>query len=140
MNRWLINRVREQTGVGVRRASEALCASNWDVTVAVAAIQQDTVARPARHSAVFTYNHNNRIAATVVLGCQTDFLARTPEFRQLGHDLAQQVVGTNPSSIEELLAQEVLRQPGGTVQEALAAFSTRTGEDVAILWFDRVEA
>jgi translation elongation factor EF-Ts len=93
----------------------------------------------APHRAVFTYNHNNRIAATLVLGCQTDFLANTPEFRQLGRDLAQQVVGTDPSSIEELLAQEVLQQPGTSVGELLARLSTRSRETVTVLWFDRVE-
>ena len=53
---------------------------------------------------------NQRIGAMVVLSCETDFVARTGEFA-LGLELAMQVAAMAPTSNEELLEQEYIRDP-----------------------------
>ena len=63
-------------------------------------------------------HHNGRIAALVSLSCETDFVARTREFKDLAHLLARQVAATNPANRGELLAQPNILD-GTPISEAI---------------------
>jgi elongation factor Ts len=55
--------------------------------------------RAATQGLVEAYVHMGRVAALVELNCETDFVARMPEFRELAHDLAMQVVAARPQYV-----------------------------------------
>lgn len=116
----LIQQLREQTGAGIMVAKKALEETNSDVEKAidlmkkqgqkVASKKQD---RATKEGIVGSYVHtNNKVAAMVALACESDFVANTDDFKELAHDLAMQVVATNPTYIspEEVPANVIAKE------------------------------
>lgn len=115
-----IQKLREQTGVGMMDAKKALTAANGDMTTAIEALRKKgrkiAVAKSARavkEGAVGTYLHTNgKIAALVAVACETDFVARTDAFQTLTKDLAMHVAAMNPAYLKpadvpaEIVAKE----------------------------------
>ncbi|MBC7261742.1 MAG: elongation factor Ts, partial [Chloroflexi bacterium] len=67
--------------------------------------------RVAKEGLVESYVHMGKIGALVELNCETDFVARLPEFKQLAHDLAMQVVAARPQYLKpEDIPPEVLEE------------------------------
>ena len=90
-----------------------------------------------------------RIGAMIELNCETDFVARTDDFKTLAREIAMQVAATNPSRIsakEEssdgdvpLLDQPYIRDSSKTVQELLNETIARVRENIVIRRFARFE-
>lgn len=103
-----IQKLREQTGVGMMDAKKALTAAEGDMTAAVEALRkkgQKIAAsksdRAVKEGAVGTYVHSNgKIAALVAVACETDFVARTDAFQELIKDLAMHVAAMNPAYLK----------------------------------------
>lgn len=101
----LIKQLRERTGAGMMDCKEALEESRGDFAKAEEILRkkgQKIVAsksqRVIKAGTIGTYLHSNeKIAALVEVGCETDFVSRNAEFKELAHDLAMQVAATNPS-------------------------------------------
>jgi elongation factor Ts len=137
-----INKVRELSGAGVMDAKRSLEANQWDVAKAVAAVHAEDKDRPMKplgYRAVFSYNHNRKVLGSVVLSCQTDFVGGNELFVNLGHDLAQHVVGMDPAGVEEMLRQDHVRHAGQTVADLIALVSQQTGEAVALERIHRID-
>lgn len=100
----LVRELREQTGAGVVEAKRALTEARGDLEAAARLLRAKGLTRAAGKAGrqtgegmVATYVHpNGRLAATVALACETDFVARTAEFRALAKDLAMQVAAMDP--------------------------------------------
>lgn len=105
-----------------------------NMTEAAALLKQQGLAkaekksgRAASQGVVEPYIHGGgRIGAIVEVNCETDFVARTPDFRELAHDLAMQVAATSPRyvSSDDVPAEawpELEREHGGREQAAAAA-------------------
>ncbi|MBC7231881.1 MAG: translation elongation factor Ts [Chloroflexi bacterium] len=99
----MIKELRELTGAGVLDCKKALESANGDMSRAQEILREKGLAiaakkadRVAREGLVESYVHMGKIGALVELNCETDFVARLPEFRQLAHDLAMQVVAARP--------------------------------------------
>src|SRR5262249_22512745 len=94
-----IKELRELTGAGVMDCKRALEASNGNIANAVAYLTQQGIAmaekragREASQGVVESYIHaGGRMGALVEINCETDFVARTDEFRKLAHEIAMQV-------------------------------------------------
>lgn len=102
-----IKRLRELTGVGITDAKKALQESGGDFDKALEAMRVKGLAkadskseREARAGLIETYTHSGRIGVVVELNCETDFVAKTDEFKTLAHDLAMQVAATNPRYLD----------------------------------------
>ena len=103
----LVKQLRERTGAGVMECKRALEESGGDIEKAVAILRQQGLSkadkksgRDARQGIVDTYIHTGgRIAAMVELNCETDFVARTDDFKQLARELAMQVAAMRPTYI-----------------------------------------
>lgn len=99
-----VKELRQATGAGVVEAKRALDEANGDITAATKLLKQRGLNRAAgkagrdtREGIVATYAHSNgKLVASVALACETDFVARTPEFQELGKELAMQVAAMNP--------------------------------------------
>jgi elongation factor Ts len=103
---------------------------------------------------VEAYIHTGgRVGALVELGCETDFVARTPEFRELAHNLAMQVAAMAPQYVDQSQVQEgdsrppaqtaLLHQPfikdnSRTVSEIVQELAAKVGENVKVLRFTRL--
>jgi elongation factor Ts len=102
-----VKKLREQTGAGWMDCKEALQNCKGDVEQAVAWLRKKGLAsaqrkagRAATEGAVAHYIHaGNKIGVLVEVNCETDFVARTEEFKQLCHDLAMQIAAASPRFI-----------------------------------------
>jgi len=99
-----VKQLREITGAGILDCQQALSQAKGDLDKALdllrkkgQKIAQNKAARSANEGIIESYIHSNsKIGVLVELVCETDFVARSEEFKQLGHDIAMQVAATNP--------------------------------------------
>jgi elongation factor Ts len=142
-----IKQLREDTGAGMMDCKRALDEANGDYEKAKEIVFQRGLAKAEKKSDretkigyIASYVHtNNQVAALVEILCETDFVARNDEFQGMAKDVAMQVVAMNPESVEELLAQETLKNPSITVEELVKSISGKIGEKFVINRFIRYE-
>lgn len=111
-----IKALREKTGAGVVEVKKALDEADGDETRAVEILrkrgQEKALKRgdrEAHEGIIATYIHsNNRIGALVKLFCETDFVARNEEFRDLGRDIAMHVAALTPQYVKPTDVPEAL--------------------------------
>lgn len=101
-----IKKLKELTGVGLTDAKAALSESNGDFDKALEAMRKKGLTkaekrgeREAREGLVDSYVHSGRIGVLVEVNCETDFVARTDDFKNLVHDIALHVSATAPEYI-----------------------------------------
>lgn len=100
----LVKELRESTGAGIMDCKRALQESDGNIEKASAYLKQQGLARADKKSGraalqglVEPYIHaGGRIGALVEINCETDFVARTPDFRSLAHDVAMQIAAMSP--------------------------------------------
>jgi elongation factor Ts len=101
-----IKRLRELTGVGITDAKAALVDAGGDFDKALAAMRKKGLTkaekrgeREARAGLIGTYSHDGRIGVLVEVNCETDFVAKTDEFKDLVKDLAMHIAASNPEFV-----------------------------------------
>ena len=111
--------LRDKTGAGMMDCKRALEESNGDIELATenlrkkgAAVAAKRAEREANQGVVEAYIHaGGRIGAMVELNCETDFVAKTPEFKQLAHDIAMQIAAMSPLFVgKEDVDQQTLQK------------------------------
>jgi elongation factor Ts len=112
-----VKRLREETGAGVLDCHKALKKYQGDFEQAAEYLKEKGLAaaakredREATEGIVETYSHpGNRVGVMVEVNCETDFVARTPQFQEFVHDLALHVAAMSPTylSVEDI-PQDVL--------------------------------
>jgi len=112
----LIRKLKELSGVGLTDAKNALVEAKGDFDKALEAMRKKGLTkaekrgdRETREGVVDSYVHDGRIAAIVEMNCETSFVAKTDEFKQLAHYMAMQVASMNPMyvSMNDIPAKEV---------------------------------
>jgi len=121
--------LREQTGAGVLDCKKALDSHNGDVEKAAEWLREKGLAsaakrasREAHDGVIEAYAHlGGRMAVLVEVNCETDFVARTPEFKTLAHDLALQIASAAPQYVkkEDVPADVVAARKEQYKQEAI---------------------
>jgi elongation factor Ts len=110
-----VKKLKELSGVGLTDAKRALEEANGDFDKALAEMRKKGLTkaekrteREASQGIVDSYVHGGRIGVLVEVNCETDFVARTDDFKNLVHDLAMHVAATNPRfiSVEDVSAEE----------------------------------
>ena len=103
-----IKKLKELSGVGLTDAKNALVEAKGDFDKALEAMRKKGLTkaekrgdRETREGLVDAYVHDGRIAAIVELNCETSFVAKTDEFKDLAHKLAMQVASMNPLYVSE---------------------------------------
>ena len=142
-----IKRLREETGASIGEIRSALAESRGDMGRArellskkLGAMAEKKAGREVRSGVVDAYIHSNgKIGALIEFQCETDFVARNPEFRKLAHDLAMHIAAMAPAHGEELALQDSIHQPGKTVGEIIREAIGRFGENIKIGNFVRFE-
>ena len=158
----MVKELRDRTGAGIMDTKRALDAAGGVMEVAEKALAEKGLAtamkkggRETSEGVIQSYVHTgNRIGAMVELNCETDFVARTPEFNELARDLAMQVAAMSPIHIERdmvpedagdvpteevLTEQQYIKDPGKTVSELVTEMIARVGENVRIRRIARFE-
>lgn len=110
-----IKRLKALTGVGLTDAKAALTEADGDFDKALEAMRKKGLTkaekkgeREAREGLVDTYVHSGRIGVVVEVNCETDFVARTDDFKAFVHDVAMHIAAANPEyvSVENVPAAE----------------------------------
>jgi elongation factor Ts len=113
----LVKKLRDKTGAGMMDCKIALTETNCDMELAIehlrkkgAAVAAKRADRETNQGVVEAYIHaGGRIGAMVELNCETDFVAKTPGFKQLAHDIAMQVAAMTPQYVSrEQIPQRVI--------------------------------
>lgn len=122
--------LREKTGAGVVDAKKALDEAEGDEAKAIEILRkrgQDKAlkksGREASEGVIVSYVHsNNRVGALVKLLCETDFVARNEEFRELGRDIAMHIVALSPQCVKpEEISEKLLEKEKEIWQQQLAS-------------------
>jgi elongation factor Ts len=157
-----VKELRERTGAGVIDCKKALLEANGDIEKATEILNQHGLAlarkkanRTADQGIIEAYVHpGGRIAAMVEVNCETDFVARTDEFKELAHNLTLQIAAMSPQYISPediqseadtdpqiacLLLQPYIKDPNKTVQDIITETIAKVGENIKVRRFTRFE-
>ena len=166
-----IKTLREKTGASVGDVRSALEAAGGDEAKAREILKQKGLEAAAKRKdrattlgRVESYvHHDGRVGAIVEVNCETDFVARVPEFQQFCRDVAMQVASMGPACVSKeqlsearvgdakavgqtvdqlareacLLEQPFIKDQGQTIGQYLTSLIAKTGENIAIRRFKR---
>lgn len=112
----MIKDLREKTGAGMMDCKKALTESNGDFEKAIDILRQKGLAsalkkagRKASEGLIEAYIHMGKIGTLVEINCETDFVARTDDFKELAKDIAMHIAATNPQYLSrEDVPQEII--------------------------------
>ncbi len=150
-----IKQLRDKTGAGIMDSKRALEAADGDMDKAAAALMEKGLAsaakragRDASEGVIEAYIHTgSRVGSLVELNCETDFVARTSEFKALARDLAMQVAAMNPKYVDRegvpedageisedeiLLDQMYIRDGSVRVSDLVKEMISKVGENVKV--------
>lgn len=159
-----IKELRDQCGAGIMECRNALVNANGDMEKAIEALKEQGCLKAAKKAErettqglIEAYVHiGGRIGAMVELNCETDFVARTDEFKELAHNLAMQVAAMCPQFISQeeippeqktdvevetecLLQQAYIKDPTITVHDVIIQTIAKVGENIKVKRFVRFE-
>lgn len=139
-----VKQLREATGAGVLECRKALLAASGDLERAKSLLAEGSSARAEKRAErevkaglVASYVHNDRIGVLVELHSETDFVARSDPFRKLASELTLQIAATEAETVENLLAEPYVRDPGTTVGDLVKNTISLTGENIKVARFCR---
>ena len=120
--------LREKTGAGMMSCKEALESANGDMEKAFdylrkkgMASAQKRAAKSVKAGIVYAYLHMETVGAMVEVNCETDFVAKTDDFKELVKDVAMQVAAMNPKYVKrEDIPAEVLEREKAIYREEVA--------------------
>jgi elongation factor Ts len=99
----MVKNLRERTGAGMMECKKALTESNGDFERAIDVLRQKGLAsafkkawRTASEGLIYSYVHMGKIGAMVEVNCETDFVARTDDFKELVKDIAMHIAAATP--------------------------------------------
>jgi elongation factor Ts len=141
-----IKKLREETGAGILDVKQALQDNAGDYEKAKAELAKKGLAKAEKRAEretgdglVYSYIHGKgKVGSMVMVGCETDFVAKTDDFKALCHELAIQIVSIEYNSVEELLADEYIKDPSKKVSDLVAETIAKTGENVEVKDFSRL--
>lgn len=161
----MVKELREQTGAGIMDCKRALQETGGNLAKASDILKEQGLAKAAKKServagqgTIEAYIHaGGRIGVLVEVNCETDFVARTDDFKRLVHDIAMQVaamdpavVGNEPQAptpdggaeipVEKILLKQVFIKDGSvTIEHLVKDAIAKVGENIVIRRFTRFE-
>src|SRR3989304_9707552 len=143
----LIKKLRLATSAGIADCRQALVDSGGDFAKAKKLLVSRGLEKAAKKEGketaagiVEAYVHTTaRVGVLVELRCETDFVARTDDFKHLAHELALQVAAMDPKDVAALLAEEDIRDAAVSVDSMVKSGIAKVGENIAVARFIRFE-
>ena len=139
--------LRERTGAGMMDCKKVLTETDGDVEKAIELLRERGLSKAAKKSgriaaeglAASYISEDKKVGVVVEVNAETDFVAKNEEFRSFVADVAKQIAVKAPATVEELLAEESIAEPGKTVSEVLTSKIATIGENMSIRRFERFE-
>jgi len=142
-----LKRLRQETGAGVSDCRLALEDAGGNYEKAKKIVTQRELEKAVKKEGketgagiIESYVHaTGKVGVLVELRCETDFVARTDDFRHLAHEIALQVAAMNPKNVKELLKSAYIRDESQTIIILVKQTIAKVGENITIARFSRLE-
>lgn len=141
----LLKKLREETSAGVSDCRQALEDAGGDIVKAKKLIEERGLEKAAKKEGketsqgiVEAYVHNGKVGVLIELRCETDFVARTDEYKNLAHELCLQVASMNPKNVAEFLKSAYIRDTGLTIEALIKRTIAKLGENITVARFSRI--
>jgi elongation factor Ts len=134
----MVKELRERTGAGMMDCKNALVSTNGDMEKAIDELRTKGLAKAAKKAGrvasegiVISYIHGGgRIGVLVEVNCETDFVAKTDQFKELAHNIAMQVAAASP---EYVVREEVPEADINREKEVLRAQAIEEGKPEKVI-------
>lgn len=141
-----IKKLREETKVSISECKRALEEAKGDIEKAKEILKKwgrdfakTKAEREAKQGIIESYIHpNKKIGAMVELHCETDFVAKNPDFQKLAHELCLQIAAINPEEIP-IFEQFWIKDETRTIKDLIGEYIAKTGENIILEKFIRYE-
>ncbi|MBI2448095.1 translation elongation factor Ts [Candidatus Microgenomates bacterium] len=138
-----VQTIREETGLGVMDIKNALEEAGGDKVKALEILKSkagDKMVKRADRATgqgkIGAYVHGDGKSAVLVeVGCETDFVAKNEDFSNFVKELTLQIISMKPNDVEELLAQDFIKDSGKKISDLLKELISKTGENIVIKRF-----
>lgn len=141
-----IKKLREETGAGVMECKRALEDARGDYEKAkklladsADAIAKKKAERATKAGLIEGYVHGGKIGVLVEIACESDFVAKNPNFRTMAHNIAMQIASMNPKDVTELLSQEYIIDPKMKISDYINGLILQIKENIQVKRFIRFE-
>lgn len=142
-----VKKLREATGASMMDCKKALEEARGDEAKAReflskrgAEMAEKKAERQTKSGLINAYVHaNQKIGVLLEMYCETDFVARNENFKNLAHEICLHIAAVTPQSNEELLAQPFIKDPAKTVQNVITDAVGKLGENIKLGKFSRFE-
>lgn len=142
-----VKKLREKTGLSMIECKKALEETEGDEQKAleILAKRSSEIAgkkaeRQIKSGMISAYVHaNQKIGVMLELDCETDFVARNENFKELAHELSLHIAAVNPATVEELLEQPFIKNPEQKIQDLINQTIGKLGENIKVGKFVRFE-
>jgi len=139
-----IKKLREDTGLSISQCKKALEETNGDfekakenlkkIGIKIAEKKKD---RMISQGIIESYIHQNKkIGVLIELNCETDFVARNPDFQTLAHELCLQIAAIDPQEVP-LEQQNWIKDPSILIKDLISQYVAKIGERIVIKRFTR---
>lgn len=141
----LVKQLREETGAGIADCRSALEESAGGLKKAKEILHKKGLDKAGEKSdrqvsagVIETYSHSGRVGVLVEVLCETDFVAKTEDFKTLAHELALQIASMDPKDADELVKQDYIRDPSQKVGDLIKSAIAKLGENIKVGKFVRI--
>ncbi len=143
----LLKKLRSVTQAGIADCRIALENTKGDYKKAIEFLRLKGLEKATKKSdrqtsqgLIESYIHQNgRVGSLVEVMCETDFVARTDEFKNLVHEICMQVAAMNPKDVSALLKQEYIRDNSKTIESLIKETIAKLGENIVVKRLQRFE-
>ena len=143
----MVKTLRERTSAGMMDCKKALVESDGDMEKAVDWLREKGLSQAAKKAdriaaegVVASYNNaDNSVAVVLEVNCETDFVAKTDNFKDFADKVAKHVALANPADVDQLLIQPFVEEQGKTISDLLSEATVAIGEKLSIRRFERYE-
>jgi elongation factor Ts len=141
-----VKELRERTGAGMMDCKKALTETGGDLDEAIKFLRTKGLAAAAKKAhrtasdGIVVVTGDDAVKVVLELNCETDFVARNPEFVSFAEALAEQALTSGAADVDDLKSQPFSGDPGHTVEEAISQKVATIGENVVLNRLTRLEA
>lgn len=143
----LIKKLRDETQASIADVRKALEETSGNYEKAIVWLKKHGIEKAEKKAdrvtaqgLVESYIHQNgKVGALIEILCETDFVARTDDFKHLAHEVAMQVAAMNPKDVDTLLKQEYIRDNSVTVENLIKQSISKLGENIVVKSITRFE-
>lgn len=142
-----LKKLRSETSASIADCNKALIESKGDYKKALLWLKKRGIEkaekkldRSTSQGLVECYVHQNgKVGSMIEVLCETDFVAKTDEFKNLAHEVAMQVAAMDPKDVETLLKQEYIRDNSQTIEQLVKGVIGKLGENIVVKKIIRFE-